>query len=59
MAAGIVKTPCRRFLLIVNYIAVYNFRCPLADVIHPTNPLQLIARFELFRDAFGLFEFGY
>ena len=36
----------------VDQLMVYNFHCPVPDVVHPLHPLHLIVCFEFFGDAF-------
>lgn len=43
--AGI--SPCRRCLLCVNQIGIYDFRSLDSDIIHPANPLHLILCYQI------------
>ena len=45
--------------LVVNYIVIYNFYSSISDVIHPGNPLHLIACLELFGHTFTLCHLFY
>ena len=47
-------SPCRRSLLGVNQIGIYDFCGSLTNVIHRPNPLHLIVCFELFGNALTL-----
>ena len=51
MATEENQTPCRRSRLVIDYIVIYDFCGSAADVIHLSNPLHLIIRFELFGNA--------
>ena len=46
-----VNLPAAVLRLIVNYIVIYDFCGSAANVIHPSDPLHLVIRFEFFCHA--------
>ena len=41
-------------LLTANQLAIHNLHSPITDIIHPADPLHLVACLELLRDTFRL-----
>ena len=53
-----IKKPVPDLLqLCVDDLGVYNFPSPIADVIHPADPLHRIVGFKCLRDTFFLRQF--
>ena len=53
-AAERLKSPCRRFRSIIDYIVINDLCGSAADIIHPTNPCHLIIYFKFFGHALTL-----
>ena len=50
-----IKKPVPDLLqLCVDNLGVYNFRSPIADVVHPADPLHRLVGFQCLRDTFCL-----